>query len=113
MVQKFKSNVEMNSYIYGEHAFHYIIDESTGLWFVCMADRAMGKRIPIAFLGATQEQFKSQYTVDDVQAARAYGMTRQFASVIQGLMEKFNSPEADRVTHLTEIVNKIKDDAME
>mmetsp|Transcript_68939 Transcript_68939/g.194437 ORF Transcript_68939/g.194437 Transcript_68939/m.194437 type:complete len:233 (+) Transcript_68939:144-842(+) len=113
MLAKFDRDVEMNSYIYGEYAFHYVIDDGTGLWFVCMADRTTGRRLPIAFLGAVQQKFKARYSHDEVQSAIAYGMQHEFKGEIRALMEQYNSPNADKLTYLTEMVNKIKDDAME
>mmetsp|Transcript_87986 Transcript_87986/g.249265 ORF Transcript_87986/g.249265 Transcript_87986/m.249265 type:complete len:225 (+) Transcript_87986:88-762(+) len=112
ILQRLERTVEFKSYVYGEYAVHYIIDEATELWFVCLAEKLMGRRIPFAFLAATQEAFQ-RYSSDQVQSAIAYGMQTEFKPVIQHLMEKYNSPDADRVTAMMEKVQHINDTLME
>ena len=55
-------SIEWKSYIYGDYAFHYIVDQTSNLWFVCMAERALMRRVPFAFLQAVQETFMQKYT---------------------------------------------------
>mmetsp|Transcript_40052 Transcript_40052/g.85437 ORF Transcript_40052/g.85437 Transcript_40052/m.85437 type:complete len:231 (-) Transcript_40052:37-729(-) len=105
--------VEGKSYIYGEYAFHYIVDDATGLWFVCMAERAMKRRVPFAFLGAVQEVVRQLYTGDQVQAAIAYGFQGVFRAELKQLMERYNSPRADPLASMTEKVRNINDNLME
>mmetsp|Transcript_3075 Transcript_3075/g.4803 ORF Transcript_3075/g.4803 Transcript_3075/m.4803 type:complete len:227 (+) Transcript_3075:161-841(+) len=113
ILQKLERTAEWKSYLYGEYAFHYIIDESSGLWFVCMAERTMGRRIPFGFLGAVQDAFKQQYSDSQVQCAIAYGMQGAFRDHLKELMEKYNSPDADRVTSMMAKVQHINDNLME
>ena len=57
-----RGSIEWKSYIYGDYAFHYIVDQTSNLWFVCMAERALMRRVPFAFLQAVQETFMQKYT---------------------------------------------------
>lgn len=113
ILEKLERTAEWKSYIYGEYAFHYIIDQSSGLWFVCMTDRAMGRRIPFGFLGAVQESFKRQYSNDEVSCAIAYGMQGDFREQLKNLMETYNSPNADRIASMMSKVQHINDNLME
>eukprot|EP00933_Yihiella_yeosuensis_P028493 TRINITY_DN2231_c0_g1_i9.p1 TRINITY_DN2231_c0_g1~~TRINITY_DN2231_c0_g1_i9.p1 ORF type:complete len:233 (-),score=39.86 TRINITY_DN2231_c0_g1_i9:120-818(-) len=113
ILDKLDTATEGKSYAYGEYAFHYIIDEPSGLWFVCMAERAMGRRIPFGYLGAVKEQFKQQYSNDQVECAIAYGMQGEFREHLKMLMETYNSPDADRVASLMSKVQHVNDVLME
>merc|ERR1712194_251462 len=81
--------------------------------FVCMAERTMGRRIPFAFLTQVQEAFQGRYTEQQVQSAIAYGMKNEFKNTLQELMEKNNSPDADRVASMMVKVQNINDNLME
>ncbi|CAJ1365740.1 unnamed protein product, partial [Effrenium voratum] len=113
ILQKLESSPEWKSYIYGEYAFHYIVDQVSGLWFVCMADRQLGRRVPFSFLNAVQEAFAQSYSNEQVESAIAYGMQTDFREELQGLMERFNAPDHDRVASLTAKVQHINDHLME
>lgn len=113
VLQKLEHTVEGKSYIYGEYAFHYTIDQSSGLWFVCMAEQAMGRRIPFGFLGALSEAFKQRYTAEEVESAIAYGMQGTFKEQLKLLIERYNSPDVDRVTAIREKMKDINDTLME
>jgi len=104
---------EWKSYTYGEYAFHYIIDAEADLLFLAMAEHSMGRRIPFAFLAAAQEAFNKRYSSDQVQSAIAYGMNGDFRGELQLLMDRFNSPDADRVAQLNAKVADINDKLME
>jgi len=113
ILQKLDGSDEWKSYTLGEYAFHYIIDRTSGLWFVCMADGLMGRRMPFGFLTALKEEFKKRYTPEEIQCAIAYGMRAEFDGQIQVLMDKYNDPREDRVQHLLQTVHEITDDVME
>lgn len=95
-------------FVYGEFAFHYIVDEG-GIWYVCMSDKDMGRRLPLGFLQAMREQFLQRYTVEEAQTAIAYGMQKGFSEEIRCLMERFNDPEVDRIGALTAKVRGISE----
>merc|ERR1712217_492976 len=50
---------------------------------------------------------------EQFQSAIAYGMQTEFRSDLQGLMEKYNSPNADRLTNAMEKLKHINDTLME
>eukprot|EP00434_Breviolum_minutum_P009932 symbB.v1.2.008754.t1/scaffold544.1/size189386/11 len=102
ILQKLESSTEWKSYIYGEYAFHYIVDPASELWFVCMADREVGRRIPFGFLQAEQ-----------TESAIAYGMQSDFREELQFLLERYNSPDVDRVASMMAKVQHINDHLME
>merc|ERR1712217_355580 len=60
-----------------------------------------------------QEAFQTRYTEQQVQSAIAYGMNSEFRSTLQDLMEKHNSPDADRVAAMMVKVQNINDNLME
>lgn len=109
---KLEPTVDFKSYIYNEYGFHYIIDEG-GTWFVCMAEQEMGRRLPFAFLQKVLESFKQRYTDAQVASAIAGSLQAEFRPELQTLMEKFNSPEADRVAAMSEKVKNINDNLLD
>jgi len=113
ILQKLESSTEWKSYIYGEYAFHYIVDPASELWFVCMADREVGRRIPFGFLQAVQEAFMQKYTKEQTESAIAYGMQSDFREELQFLLERYNSPDVDRVASMMAKVQHINDHLME
>ncbi|CAE7633380.1 vamp7B [Symbiodinium pilosum] len=113
ILQKLESTSEWKSYIYGEYAFHYIVDQTKNLWFVCMAERLLGRRIPFGFLQAVQDSFGESYSESAVESAIAYGMQSDFRERLKLLMEKFNSPDVDRVANMMAKVQHINDHLMD
>eukprot|EP00928_Gymnodinium_smaydae_P084854 TRINITY_DN6812_c2_g2_i1.p1 TRINITY_DN6812_c2_g2~~TRINITY_DN6812_c2_g2_i1.p1 ORF type:complete len:172 (-),score=11.47 TRINITY_DN6812_c2_g2_i1:11-526(-) len=57
-----RTQEELKSYIYGDYAFHYVIDQTLDLWFICMAERQLLRRIPFAFLSDMQDSFRRRST---------------------------------------------------
>lgn len=110
-VTKINPSEEWKSYICGDQAFHYFIDGD--LWFVCMADKAMERRLPFGFMAAVQEAFKKRYDPQTVAAAPAHGMNVEFRETIRELMNRYNSPDADRVASMTEKVQHINQNLVE
>lgn len=116
VLDKLGQSAEWKSYIYGEHAFHYIADQATSLCFLCMAEKDMGRRIPFAFLDKVQETFKEQFSAETIKAASAQSLQsdyQDFRSDIRDLMAKYNSPNADRVANMMGKVQHINDNLME
>eukprot|EP00928_Gymnodinium_smaydae_P084855 TRINITY_DN6812_c2_g2_i2.p1 TRINITY_DN6812_c2_g2~~TRINITY_DN6812_c2_g2_i2.p1 ORF type:complete len:229 (-),score=38.92 TRINITY_DN6812_c2_g2_i2:58-744(-) len=108
-----RTQEELKSYIYGDYAFHYVIDQTLDLWFICMAERQLLRRIPFAFLSDMQDSFRRRYRLEQVEMALAYGMQSEFRPEMQALMEKYNSPDADRLTAMMAKVQTINDTLMD
>lgn len=108
-----EAGTEGKSYIVGDYAIHCVVDSGTRVWFTCMAERAMGRRLPFAFLAALQCSFGQWYAAPQVAAAEANGMQAEFRPEIEALVEKYNAPNADRVACLMEKVQHINDNIME
>lgn len=111
------ASVPCKSYVGGEYMFHYIIDDSTGIWFVCIADRNMGRRLPFAFLDALHTRFfephRGGYTKEQAQAADAYQLHEQFKVHMKELIDGYNSPSADRMARVKEEIKHRTDELME
>merc|ERR1712178_557007 len=110
-MQKIDPSVEWKSYIYGEQAFHYFIEGD--LWFICMADRAMERRLPFGFMAAMQESFQKKYSAQTVSTAPAGAMNHEFREIMRELMNRYNAPDADRVVAMTAKVNAINENLSE
>eukprot|EP00443_Scrippsiella_acuminata_P121048 CAMPEP_0115667584 /NCGR_PEP_ID=MMETSP0272-20121206/50019_1 /TAXON_ID=71861 /ORGANISM="Scrippsiella trochoidea, Strain CCMP3099" /LENGTH=202 /DNA_ID=CAMNT_0003106143 /DNA_START=15 /DNA_END=618 /DNA_ORIENTATION=+ len=104
---------EWKSYIYGDYAFHCLMEVSTGVWFVCMADRDMGRRLPFAMLSSLQESFNQWYAAPQIASASNLGMQLEFYGEIQACIEKYNAPDADRVASLSAKVRQVNDTLMD
>lgn len=102
---------DWKSYTCGEQAFHYIIDGE--LWYVCMADRTMERRLPFGFLSALKDLFDERFKKEVWSKAGAFSLNDQFRDDIAVLMEKYNSPDADRVASMTAKVRQIEDGLMD
>eukprot|EP00415_Alexandrium_ostenfeldii_P000631 UN0631 len=113
VLPRIERSVDFKSYTWNDYAVHILGDEERELLFVCMADLRMKRRIPFAFLDALRENFGGCYLPDQVQSAIAYGMDKDFKPVLQQLMERYNSPEADRLTMMQQRVADINDELMD
>mmetsp|Transcript_18160 Transcript_18160/g.41100 ORF Transcript_18160/g.41100 Transcript_18160/m.41100 type:complete len:247 (-) Transcript_18160:172-912(-) len=94
-------------------AFHILADEERDLRFVCFSDAKVMRRVAFAFLVAVQEAFRGSYSIERVQTATDYGMDAEFRPALQQLMDKYNSPEGDRLSGLNEKVKAINETLME
>jgi len=100
------------SYFNAAHAYHFSFDICLNVHFVCMADKAMGRRLPLAFLVALRTSFQ-RFEVDQVANATTLGMQSSFSDEVRRLVEHYNSPDQDRTTVLTAKVRDINEDLME
>lgn len=104
---------EWSSILYGDHCFHILVDDAAELEFVCMADPRMMRRVPFGFLSSLQESFVKEFPKDATDAATEYQMQTAFRPDLQALMEKWNSPSADRLSAMMEKVKDINDGLVE
>lgn len=98
---------ELRSYESGEFALHIIAEGPIGQWYVCAADKRMGRRLPLAFLAALQEEFETPKLV------AAHGAREAMEASMRDLMESYNAPSADLLAHLQEKMQHISDGIME
>jgi vesicle-associated membrane protein 7 len=114
LLKRFDRTVESKSYVYDNQAFHSSIDAASGIWFLCMADATMGRKLPLAFLQGLQEAFMQRgYQPERFREGDLERLQSDFGQAIQVLMEKWNSPDVDRATRLTEKVLSINESLME
>mmetsp|Transcript_72102 Transcript_72102/g.181787 ORF Transcript_72102/g.181787 Transcript_72102/m.181787 type:complete len:253 (-) Transcript_72102:39-797(-) len=111
LIQNLLKNIESSevwqSYFYDKYGFHCLMEVETGLRFVCLADKDMGRRLPCGLLCSLQESFNQWYGPPEVAAALPGGMQADFNEEIKTLVNKYNAPDADRVTVLSEKVRGI------
>ncbi|PRW57246.1 vesicle-associated membrane 714 [Chlorella sorokiniana] len=94
------------SWAAGRHIFHVL--HAGGLTYLCMADQAVGKRIPFAFLADMQQQFEQRYG-SVAEGAIAYEMNSEFAPLLRDRMHYFNTdPRADTLTRVRGEVTDLK-----
>uniref|UniRef100_A0A7S3F7G4 V-SNARE coiled-coil homology domain-containing protein n=1 Tax=Haptolina ericina TaxID=156174 RepID=A0A7S3F7G4_9EUKA len=96
------------SYVYDDHTFHYIVDG--GLVYLCMAEGALGRRIPFAFLEDIKNRWIDTYG-DRGITALAYGMNEDFSRVLQKQMDAFSrerDPNMDRVGRVQGEIEEVR-----
>eukprot|EP00929_Paragymnodinium_shiwhaense_P099352 TRINITY_DN60989_c0_g1_i1.p1 TRINITY_DN60989_c0_g1~~TRINITY_DN60989_c0_g1_i1.p1 ORF type:complete len:266 (+),score=61.32 TRINITY_DN60989_c0_g1_i1:61-858(+) len=109
-LQKLDRATEGKSYLQGDHAFHFLSDQASELWFVCIADADMGRRQPYGFLEELKEEFLSQgYTASQLGSSELGFFQRDFEAKLSNVIEKFNDPNADRIAGIKEKVKNIND----
>jgi len=113
VLSRLDSSQDWKSYVYSEFAFHYIIDRETGLWFLCMADQKMARRLPFAFLEALRQAFKERYPIQALQRSGSHGMQAEYKGKIQEMMEQFNDPKRDKVKSMIDKVKDINENLIE
>mmetsp|Transcript_41704 Transcript_41704/g.73253 ORF Transcript_41704/g.73253 Transcript_41704/m.73253 type:complete len:250 (+) Transcript_41704:47-796(+) len=114
VLKKLDPAQRVRSYVYDDQAFHYVVDDSRDLWFVCMASSQLGRRLPFSFLAALQESFVSRGYAPDSEGwlSQREHIQADFAAEIRGLMERHNKPDADRVTRLSMKTEQIHEHLM-
>jgi vesicle-associated membrane protein 7 len=90
-------NGQRKSYTYDNYVFHYIT--SSGLTYVCLADRGMGQTIPLRFLDEVCGRFESSFSVAS-KTAFALQMNAEFQPVIRSIMDKYNDSSNDSSMHI-------------
>lgn len=112
-LEKFKGTDKQKSYAYGEHAFHYTVQEGSDLWFVCVADKSLSRKTSFGFLKSVQDAFEEKYTAPQADAGLEEGMQQEFSADLKQLMETYNSGKLDRVAQAMETVQGINENLVE
>ncbi|KAG0238283.1 hypothetical protein BGX31_003314 [Mortierella sp. GBA43] len=97
------------TYAYDSYLFHYISED--GITYLCMADNALGRRIPFAYLTDIKERFLEQYAqeLELESTVLPYGMN-EFSKVMAKQMEYFSTdPNADTIKHVKGEIEQVKD----
>lgn len=95
-----------HSYAQDRHLFH--IYTTGGFTYMCMADEAVGRRVPFAFLEDVKERFISAYG-HTAENAVAYEYNTEFSRVIQQRMDFFNNdPRADSINRVRGEIAEVK-----
>lgn len=95
LLRRLDRRTKSKTYVNDDLAFHCLQDPEAGLVYICMADKALMKSVPMAFLNALQN-------LPDPSVA-----------TIRIVMEKYNDPNANRVESLRRDVSEINDNLME
>jgi vesicle-associated membrane protein 7 len=99
-----KTDTKM-SYVYDAHVYHYSV--SSGVTYICLADEAIGRRIPFSFLEDVRERFLTTYGAATIQNAHAYQMQSEFSRVLSTRMEFFSN-DAGRLQTVQREVEDLK-----
>nr|CAB3267593.1 vesicle-associated membrane protein 711-like [Phallusia mammillata] len=86
--------------------FHTMTE--SGLVYLCVSDKQMGRRVPYAYLEQVQNRF-SQTTslVQRSSGASAFEFNRDFRNVLADLMDDFNTGKADKLTSMQNQVGEV------
>lgn len=107
ILEKLPAEDSRVSYTQERHVFHVLVTH--GLAFVCMAEEALGRRIPFAFLDDIKEKFLGAYGPEAAQYAVAYEFNTEFSGVLQQRMRYFaNDPNADTISRVRGGVAEVK-----
>ncbi|KAK7274422.1 hypothetical protein RIF29_15509 [Crotalaria pallida] len=86
------------SYSHDRYVFH--VKRTDGLTVICMANDAIERRIPFAFLEDIHERFVQTYG-RAILSAPAYAMNDEFSRVLSQQMDYYSTdPNADRLNRL-------------
>ncbi|KAJ9688725.1 hypothetical protein PVL29_014396 [Vitis rotundifolia] len=86
------------------YLFH--VKRTDGLTLLCMADDALGRRIPFAFLEDIHQRFVKTYG-RAIHSAPAYAMNDEFSRVLSQQMDhNSNDPNADRLNRSKDEMGK-------
>lgn len=108
-----EAGAEWKSYCNEQYAFHFTVNVCLSVRFVCAADKAMGRRLPFAFLEAFQQEFNQRFMPQQVADAVPAGMQAAFEDEARSLVERYNSPDQDRASGLTAKVQHINENLMD
>ncbi|KIO16871.1 hypothetical protein M407DRAFT_33475, partial [Tulasnella calospora MUT 4182] len=107
ILSKIPPNNSKLTYVWEQYLFHYISEG--GLTFLVMADDAVGRRMPFAFLGELQQRFTTKYPPDVIYAAGDNGLD-EFDPEIGRLMHQFStSPPPDALNQARQDLAQVKD----
>ena len=101
---------QRKSYTYDNFVFHYIT--SSGLTYVCLADRALGQTVPLGFLDEVCGRFESSH-LDASRTAVALQINSEFQPVIRSLMDKYTESQDSSIERIRAHVAEISDNMIE
>lgn len=102
---------QRKSYTYDNYVFHYVT--SSGLTYVCLADRGLGQSMPLKFLDEVCGRFEAAFLTAS-RAAVALQMNSEFQPVIRSLMEKYaESEDSSSIERIRAHVAEISDNMIE
>ncbi|PFH48813.1 hypothetical protein AMATHDRAFT_64573 [Amanita thiersii Skay4041] len=94
------------TYVWEQYLFHYISEG--GFVYLVMADDALGRRVPFAFLADLQRKFMSAPSSSSGDIP-AHGLQGTFGPIIAALMETYNTaPPADELSRAQDELNHVK-----
>jgi vesicle-associated membrane protein 7 len=94
------------SYTQDDHVFHILRHE--GLTLMCMADAALGRRVPYAFLDDVCLRFERIYGAQ-AQTALPYAMNDEFGRILAEQMDYFSTnPNSDAITRVKGEMSEVR-----
>jgi len=105
LLPKFPQQKGKYSYVWEQYMFHVVANGK--LLFLCLADKEAKRRITFGFLSEIQNQFTQNFG-SQIAGANAYQMSDAFAPQLQQIMQRFNNPANDKLSHAKERVDDVK-----
>ncbi|MCO5608804.1 hypothetical protein L7F22_063021 [Adiantum nelumboides] len=84
-LQKLPTNNTKFTYTCDQHTFNYLVDE--GFTYMVVADEAIGRQLPFAFLERVKEDFKRRFGGGKADTAVAHSLDREFGPKLKDHMQ--------------------------
>eukprot|EP00112_Aurelia_sp_Birch-Aquarium-sp1_P011745 Seg2471.2 transcript_id=Seg2471.2/GoldUCD/mRNA.D3Y31 product="Vesicle-associated membrane protein 711" protein_id=Seg2471.2/GoldUCD/D3Y31 len=81
------------TYVSQGYQFHVIVEDQ--LTYLCLADAAMGKRLPYAFLHEIKRRFTAGALKTRAMVCNAYELRRDFSQVLSSQLTRYNRGEGE------------------
>lgn len=112
LLQKLKDNPTGNnrcSFAQDGQLFHVLVSrQNKGVTYICMADEAMGRRLPFAFLDDISCRFAAAHG-DCTVALEKFCFNDEFAPVLEARTEYFNNhPEGDAISRSQVAIEEVR-----
>jgi len=105
LLPKFPKQKGKYSYVWEQYMFHVVADGQ--LIYLCLSDKEAKRRITFGFLNEIQNKFRQSFG-GQIANANAYQMSDAFAPQMQEMMQRFNNPANDKLSHARERVDDVK-----
>eukprot|EP01061_Rhynchopus_euleeides_P045845 TRINITY_DN8442_c0_g1_i1.p1 TRINITY_DN8442_c0_g1~~TRINITY_DN8442_c0_g1_i1.p1 ORF type:complete len:246 (+),score=126.46 TRINITY_DN8442_c0_g1_i1:54-740(+) len=106
ILEKIRGDDHRLTYTYNKFLFHYIVSDR--ICYLCMADEAMERRIPFAFLEDVMEKFKQKYK-DRWTLVTTARELKDFTGELNKRMEVANSGEEDTIRKIKKNIDETKE----
>ncbi|KAG5723689.1 hypothetical protein E4T56_gene20262 [Termitomyces sp. T112] len=108
ILTKIPPNDSKLTYVWEQYLFHYVSEG--GYIYLVMADDAVGRRMPFAFLADLQRKFSAAPSSSSSGETPVHGLQGSFGPTISALLHQYNtSPPVDELTRARSELDQVKD----